>query len=42
MPAKRRHAVGKMKRTSSRKTKKRLDAKRVMLEVKAKSRKGKK
>jgi len=42
MPAKRRHAVGKMKRTSSRKTKKRLDAKRAMLEAKSKSKKSKK
>lgn len=42
MPAKRRHAVGKMKRTKCRKTEKRLAAKRVMLETKAKSRKGKK
>ena len=39
--AKRRHAVGKGKKSSSKKTAKRLEAKRVMLENKAKNRKGK-
>lgn len=34
--AKRRHAVGKMKRSHSDKTKKRLEAKKVMLEAKSK------
>ena len=40
--AKRRHAIGMTQKTSSRKTKKRLEAKKVMLETKAKNRKGKK
>jgi len=39
--AKRRHAVGKGKKSNCRKTAKRLEAKRVMLEDKAKGRKGK-
>ncbi len=39
--AKRRHAVGKMKRSSSKKTTKRLEAKKLMLEEIAKNRKGK-
>jgi len=37
--AKRRHAVGRAQKTSSKKTKKRLEAKRVMLEAKAKKKK---
>lgn len=36
MPAKRRHAVGKMKRSTSDKTKKRLAVKKVTLEAKKK------
>jgi ribosomal protein L32 len=40
--AKRRHAVGKNKKSHSKKTKKRLEAKKVMLDAKAKGRKGKK
>ncbi len=39
--AKRRKAVGKGKRSHSKKTAKRLETKRVMLEEKAKKRKGK-
>ena len=39
--AKRRKAIGKGKRSRSHKTAKRLEAKRVMLEDKAKNRKGK-
>jgi hypothetical protein len=42
MPAKRRKAIGKKdKKITSKKTAKRLEAKRVMLEEKAKKRKGK-
>lgn len=36
MPAKRRHCVGKMKRSTSDKTKKRLAVKKVMVEAKKK------
>ncbi len=39
MPAKRRHAVGKMKRSTSHKTKKRLEVKKKMLADKASKRK---
>jgi hypothetical protein len=39
MPAKRRHAVGKMKRSTSHKTKKRLEVKKQMLADKASKRK---
>jgi hypothetical protein len=39
--AKRRTGVGKMKRTTSRKTKKRMEIKRVMLEERANKRKKK-
>jgi len=39
--AKRRHAVGKGKKSRSHKTKKRLEIKRLMLEAKAKKRIGK-
>lgn len=39
MPAKRRHAVGKMKRSTSHKTKKRLEIKKQMLAEKASKRK---
>jgi hypothetical protein len=40
--AKRRHAVGRVQKSSSKKTPKRLEAKRVMLEEKAAKRAGKK
>lgn len=40
--AKRRHAVGRKQKSSSKKTAKRLEAKRVMLEAKAAKKKGKK
>ena len=42
MPAKRRHAVGKMKRTTSHKTKKRLAIKRKMIKSRANKKKTKK
>ncbi|MFW0837391.1 MAG: hypothetical protein ACKKL5_00110 [Candidatus Komeilibacteria bacterium] len=42
MPGKRRTAIGKRKRSHSHKTAKRLETKRLMLEAKAKQRKGKK
>jgi hypothetical protein len=42
MPAKRRHAVGKMRKSRSHKTKKRLEIKKQMLATKAAKRKKRK